>query len=413
MGRSRRRSPAGPRIEKRKSTNMGKTRINSTDCVHLGARRSHTEGSLTTPVVHCAPFTFGSTSELREFMEGRSPRRQPEYGRMGNPTVAAAEGRLAALEGAERAKLFGSGMAAVTTLFLWFLKAGDRLVLTSDSYRRTRDFSGFLAKFGIDLDIVEPSVEAIEKAFRPETRLVFSEIPTNPYLRVLDIPRLVESARANDVLTVVDSTFATPCNLRPLDLGADLVVHSATKYLGGHNDLIAGLVAGRAEIVDPVSEFLMTLGGICDPNTAFLLERGLKTLGLRVARHNANGLRVARFLESHPAVERVYYPGLESHPDHALASRLMSGFGGVVTFLVRGGFDETAGFVDRLRIPRLAPSLGGVESLVDHVALMSFWELPREERERLGIRDNLVRLALGIEDPDDLIADLDQALAGV
>ncbi len=388
---------------------MGK--INSTDCVHSGSRRDHTEGSVTPPIVHSAPFSFSSTGELKAFMEGRSDRRQPEYGRMGNPTVNAVEARLAALEGAESAQLFGSGMAAVTTLFLWYLKSGDRLILTSDSYRRTRDFSYFLGKFGIELDLVEPSMAAVESVIRPETRLIFSEIPTNPYLRVLDVRRLVEVARARGVVTVVDSTFATPVNFRPLEIGADIVTHSATKYLGGHNDLIAGVIAGRAELIDPVREFLMTLGGICDPNTAFLLERGLKTLDLRVQRHNTNGLKVARFLESHPRILQVFYPGLPSHPDHGVASELMSGFGGVVTFLIDGDFEKTTRFVDRLRIPRLAPSLGGVETLVDHVALMSFWELEPDRREALGIRDNLIRLALGIEDPDDLIADLEQALA--
>jgi cystathionine gamma-synthase len=344
-------------------------------------------------------------------MEGRSVRRQPEYGRMGNPTVACVEKRLAALEGAEQVRLFGSGMAAVTTLFLWFLKSGDRLILTSDSYRRTRDFGVLLNKFGVELDLVAPNMDAIEAAIRPETRLIFSEIPTNPYLRVLDVRRLVHMAHSKGILTIIDSTFATPVNFRPLDIGADLVTHSATKYLGGHNDLIAGVVAGRAELVEPVSEFLMTLGGICDPNTAFMLERGLKTLELRVQRHNTNGRQVAEFLESRPEIERVFYPGLPSHPDFSLARDLMTGFGGVVTFLVKGGFENTATFVDRLHIPRLAPSLGGVESLVDHVALMSFWELSREQREAYGIHDNLVRLAVGIEDPVDLVADLEQALS--
>ncbi len=386
-------------------------KINSTDCVHAGTERNHTAGSVTPPIVHSAPFSFSSTKELRDFMEGRSVRRQPEYGRMGNPTVACVEKRLAALERAEQARLFGSGMAAVTTLFLWFLKAGDRLVLTSDSYRRTRDFGVLLNKFGVELDLVPPNMDAIEAAIRPETRLIFSEIPTNPYLRVLDVKRLVHMARSKGILTIVDSTFATPLNFRPLEIGADLVTHSATKYLGGHNDLIAGVVAGRAELIEPVSEFLMTLGGICDPNTAFMLERGLKTLELRVQRHNANGRQVAEFLESRPEIERVFYPGLPSHPDFSLARDLMTGFGGVVTFLVKGGFEETAAFIDRLEIPRLAPSLGGVESLVDHVALMSFWELSREQREAYGIPDNLVRLAVGIEDPEDLVADLEQALS--
>jgi cystathionine gamma-synthase len=229
----------------------------------------------------------------------------------------------------------------------------------------------------------------------------------------LDLPELVRLTSSQGVLTVADSTFATPINFRPLDLGADYVTHSATKYLGGHNDLIAGVVAGQSDLMKPITEMLMTLGGICDPNTAFMLSRGLKTLGIRVAKHNANGQAVAEFLSQHPKVGSVYYPGLRSHPDHVLAGSLMSGFGGVVTFLIKGGFDQTARFVDALEIPRLGPSLGGVESLVDHVAPMSFWNLSRKEREKVGITDNLVRLALGIEEPEDLIADLEKALAEI
>lgn len=392
---------------------MDRKRINSTACVHEGAQRGHIDGSVTVPIVHSAPFSFESTRELREFMEGRSIRKQPEYGRMGNPTVAAVQTRIAALEGAEQATLFSSGMAAVTTLFLWYLKAGDRLLLTNDSYRRTRDFSYFLSKFGVELDLVEPTAAAVEAAIRPETRILFTEIPSNPYLRVPDLPAVIKAAHSQGVMTVVDSTFATPVNFRPLEVGADLVTHSATKYLGGHNDLIAGVLAGRSEMVQPVADFLTTLGGICDPNTAFLLERGLKTLDLRMQRHNLNGRRIAQFLDGHPKIEKVFYPGLPTHPDHTIARRLLFDFGGVVTFLVRGGLEETARFVDHLRIPRLAPSLGGVEALVDHVALMSFWELSAEERRRVGVLDNLVRYAAGIEDPEDLIADLDQALAAV
>jgi len=220
----------------------------------------------------------------------------------------------------------------------------------------------------------------------------------------------VEEARKHDILVIADSTFATPVNLRPLELGVDIVTHSATKYLGGHNDLLAGVLAGKNEVLTPVAELLEMMGPITDPNTAFLLDRGLKTLGIRVERHNRNGQLVAEFLESHPGVEKVYYPGLPSHPDHEMAKALMSGFGGVVTFLVKGGLEETLAFIDRTRIPYLSPSLGGVESIIDPVAPMSFWKMSREEREKIGMTDNLVRLAVGIEDPEDIIADLKQAL---
>jgi cystathionine gamma-synthase len=389
---------------------MRKERLSSTQCVHAGSRRDEPSFSINPPIVHSAPFTFRDTRDLVDFMEGRSSRTQAEYGRMANPTVDAVQRRLAALENAEQAQLFASGMAAVTSLFVTVLKSGDHLILTSDSYRRTRDFGYFLGKFGVEMDVVAPTAEAILAAIRDNTRLVFTELPTNPYLHFVDIEALVRDPRRHNVLVVVDSTFATPVNLHPLDLGADLVVHSATKYLGGHNDIIAGVLAGRSELVQPVSEMLMTLGGICDPNTAFLLGRGLKTLELRVRRQNENGMAVARFLESHPRVRKVFYPGLESHPSHAVASRMMQGYGGVVTFQIDGGFDETAAFIDRLQIPHVAPSLGGVETLVEQVAVMSFWNLPRERREELGIPDNLVRLALGIEDSADLVADLAQAL---
>jgi cystathionine gamma-synthase len=364
--------------------------------------------------VHSAPFTFESTEELIALVEGRSKRRQPEYSRMGNPTVTATEARLAALEGAEAAQLFASGMAAVTTLFLRSLCAGDHLVLTRDCYKRTRDFATLvLPDFGIRTDVVEPCLGAIGGALTPRTRLVFTETPTNPALRVVDLEGLAELGRERQLLTVADTTFATPMNLRPLELGIDLVVHSATKYLGGHNDLVAGLVAGSAELMEPLTEFHKTQGAVCDPHTAFLLDRGLKTLALRVTRHNANGLAVARSLEGHPAVESVLYPGLESHPDHDVAQRLMAGFGGVVTFFLKGGLDETRRFVDGLSLCRIAPSLGGTESLVEPVVVMGYWDTPPEEREALGIRDNMVRLSAGIEEAEDICADLEQALAAV
>jgi len=364
--------------------------------------------------VHSAPFTFKNTKDLIDLVKGCSQRQQPEYGRMGNPTVSCVEKRLAALEGAEKVQLFSSGMTAVTILFLAVLKSGDHLVITNDCYRRTRDFcTVFLKKFGVEVTVVSSSLEAISAAIGPETRIVFTETPSNPYLYVVDIEGLAKIGYERGLLTVVDSTFATPVNLRPLEFGIDLVIHSATKYLGGHNDLIAGVLAGSASHVQPVSDLLMTVGGICDPNTAFLLDRGLKTLAIRVAKQNANGQTVAEFLETHPKVSKVFYPGLSSHPHHSIAKKLMSGFGGVVTFTIDGGLEQTSRFVDHLKISRLGPSFGGVESLIDQVAVMSYWEVPRKEREKLGIHDNMVRLALGIEDVEDIIADLNQALGKI
>ncbi len=390
---------------------MIERKVGSTECVRAGAGPCEASSSITTPIVHSAPFTFESTKDLVDLVEGHSERQQPEYGRMGNPTVTCVERRLAALEGAEKAQLFASGMAAITTLFLACLESGDHMIITSDCYKRTRDFGAvFLKKFGVTTSVVPPSLESIEQAIGPATRLVFTEMPTNPYLYVVDVERLAELGHRRNFLTVVDSTFATPVNFRPLACSVDLVVHSATKYLGGHNDLIAGVLAGSASLVQPVSDLLMTLGGICDPTTAFLLERGLRTLAIRVAKHNTNGQAISEFLEAHPRVSEVFYPGLSSHPQHGIAKKIMTGFGGVVTFLLDATFEETARFVDRLQIPHLAPSLGGVESLVEQAVIMGYWDAPREERETLGMKDNLVRLSLGIEDAEDIIADLDQAL---
>ena len=329
---------------------------------------------------------------------------------MGNPTVKSVEKRLAALDGAERAVLFSSGMAAITTLFLSVLGKGDHLVLTDDCYKKTRLFALFLEKYGVGTSVVKPGVKEVIGALKDNTKFIFTEVPTNPYLRVPDIKSLVAEAKKRGILTIADSTFATPVNLRPLEMGIDIVTHSATKYLGGHNDLLAGVLAGSNEIMQPVADLLEMMGAITDPNTAFLLDRGLKTLGIRVERHNRNGQAVAEFLESHPAIEKVYYPGLPSHPDHEMAQELMDGYGGVVTFLVKGGLQETLDFIDKTKIPYLSPSLGGVESIIDPVAPMSFWKMERAEREKLGVMDNLVRLATGVEDPEDIIADLEQAL---
>ncbi len=383
----------------------------STLAVH-GGRRPNPYGAVTEPIVTSAPTVFRDTADLVAFVQARQQgaTEQVEYGRYGNPTVREAERRLAALEKAEEALLLASGMAAVTTTVLALAPAGGHIVLTEGVYRRTRQFlADFLPRWGITTTVWAWDTP-LEAALRPETALILAETPTNPYLRVLDLEELAATAHRHGILTVVDATFATPINLRPLALGIDLVIHSATKYLGGHHDLLAGVVAGAARLVSQVRDAVGTLGGVCAPQTAAALTRGLRTLGLRIARHNQNGQAVAEFLEGHPAVERVWYPGLPSHPDHDTARRQMKGFGGVVSFTVRGGLEETARFVDALRIPLLAASLGGVESLVTLPALASYYNLSPAERLALGIPDNLVRLSLGIEDTDDLLDDLAQAL---
>jgi cystathionine gamma-synthase len=380
--------------------------------VRGGEPRSKAFDSVTTPVVHAATYAFASTDEISRYFQGDLERE--EYGRYGNPTVRAAEKKVAALDGAEQAALFASGMAAATTALLELLKQGDHVVLTSDCYRRTRQFvTRFLARLGVESTLVEPGDEqALFAALRPgRTKVILAESPTNPYLRIADLALF---ARARDACSganlIIDSTFATPINQRPLAGGADLVVHSCTKYLGGHNDLLAGSISGRAGLVQAVKDLRGVLGGVLDPQSAFLLIRGLKTLPLRVDRQNRTAAAVAAWLEKEPRVQRVFYPGLASHPDYALAKRQMSGFGGVVSFRVRGDVARTARFIDACKLATIAPSLGAAETLIEQPAMMSYFELTTQEREAIGITDDLVRLSVGLEDVEDVIADLAQAL---
>ncbi len=389
---------------------MTKKKKHLTDAVHGGEPERFDSDSITPPVVQTSTYAFEDTAALRAYMSGETQRE--EYGRYGNPTVKAVEARVAHLEGAESALLFATGMAALTTTILAILKADAHVVLFDDCYRRTRQFVvGILGRFGVEHTLVPAGdLRALNAAITDRTRLVVTEAPTNPYLRVADLPELTSLCREKRVKTLVDATFATPVNMRPLEFGADLVAHSATKYFGGHNDVLGGTVAGSHALVSLVAEMRDVLGGTCDPHAAFLIGRGLKTLALRVAQQNASALAMAEMLSKHPAVACVHYPGLKSHVDHAVAKRIMSGYGGVVSFELRGDLDSTSRFIDALRIPKIAPSLGGVESLVEQPALMSFFELSTTEREAIGIRDTLVRYAVGIEDGGELIADVERAL---
>lgn len=373
-------------------------------------RRAH--DALPTPIVCTATYAFGSTTELHDHFEGRTERE--EYGRYGNPTVRSAELKIAALEGAEDAALFSSGMAAIAALLFAALKQGDHVILTRDVYRRTRQLvTATLARFGVDATLVDPGdLDALAATIRPgKTKIVFTELPTNPYLRVVDLDRVAAIVReVRGVKLVVDATFATPVNLRALSWGAHLVVHSCTKYLAGHNDVLAGAIAGDTNLVSVVRDFRGVVGSVLDPHAAFLVERGMKTLALRVARQNETALAVARFLSEHPAVREVFYPALASHPDHEVASRVLSGFGGVVSFRLRGDLESTGRFVDACKLATIAPSLGGVETLIEQVALMSYYGLSTEERLALGVPEDLVRLSVGVEDAGDILGDLDRAL---
>ncbi len=392
---------------------------NSTDAVHAGEPRTHAGDGIPAPLVQTSTYTFADSAEIIAHTNGEHPRlERDEYGRYGNPTTRAAEHRLAALDGAEDAVLFASGMAAVTTAILAHVRAGDHVVLFSDCYRMTREFvTSTLQRFGVTATLVPPSdLGAMQAALRPETKLVVAEAPSNPYLRCVDLAALARVCAARgpnrELVSMVDATFATPVHARPLALGVDLVVHSATKYLAGHHDVLAGVVAGAKRHVEPVRDLRGVLGSVIDPHAAFLVARGLKTLALRMRQHSATALAVARFLEGHPKVERVHYPGLASHPDHAVAvAQMRGGFGGVVSFVVRGGLDGARQVVDRARLAKIAPSLGGPETLIEQPAVMSFYAMTPEERREAGIEDGLIRLAVGLEEEADVVADLRGALA--
>ncbi|MBN1400336.1 MAG: aminotransferase class I/II-fold pyridoxal phosphate-dependent enzyme, partial [Anaerolineae bacterium] len=361
----------------------------STQSVHAGEPKNKPYGSLTMPIVQTSTYHFENTEALLAHMRRKEEQQdllRGEYGRYGNPTQETVENKLAALEGGEKALVFASGMAAITCTLLTFLSMGDHYILTDDCYRKTRQFSReFMTRFGVESTIVPLGDEAaLVEAIRPTTRLVISETPTNPYLRIIDIDGLATTAREHGLLTVIDATFGSPYNLRPLEHGIDLVIQSGSKYLGGHNDLLAGAVIGSATHIAKIRETNGMLGPIPGPNMLYLLLRGLKTLSLRMERQNASGQRVAEFLERHPAVRRVWYPGLPSHPDHEIAKRLMKGFGGVISFEVDSDLEGTAHFIDALRIPYMGPSFGGVESIVEQPALMSHFTLDRQERAEIG-----------------------------
>jgi len=389
----------------------------STLAIHGLGRLPKAHHAVSTPIVQTSNYYFDTARDVEEFMrakvEGRVPR-EHEYARYGNPTQQECERKLAAIEGAERAVMFASGMAAVILAVMTYVKKNGHIIFTSDCYRQTRDFATtYLKKFSIDVSIVDPTAEAIEKAVKETTGIIFTESPTNPYLRVLDLPVIVEVAKAHDVMTIIDATLATPFNIKPLEMGVDVVIHSSTKYQGGHNDLMAGVALGSAELMNEVCRAQRMIGATPGPLTCFLLERGLKTFGMRMEHHNRAGLEVAKMLEEHPKIEKVWYPGLPSHPDHEIAVEQMKGFGSMVSFLLRGGNEETRWFIDALELFLITPSLGGSESLVTQMSTMSFFDYSDDYRRSIGMVDNLVRLALGLEDVEDLVNDLEQALEKV
>ena len=368
--------------------------------------------AVSAPIWQSATFEFERPEEVAEAAIAQEP--ETFYTRYGNPNFSAVAAAVAALEGGEAALVTGSGMGAIMLVFMGTLKSGDHIVAQKAHYVGTmKALQHWLPRYDIEVTLVDQTdANGFEAALLPNTRLIYVETPTNPTLAITDLAGVAALARERGITTCIDGTFATPINQRPIEHGIDLVVHSATKYLGGHSDVTAGVVVGDKERIDALWKTLIVYGMILHPFEAWLLARGIQTLPFRIERHNNNATAVAEFLESHSGVSRVYYPGLQSHPQHELATKQMDGFGGMVVFELDGGFDAARDFAARLKLARLAVSLGGTQTLIVHAASMIHAHLSPEERAAAGISDNLIRVSVGLEDAGDIMADLDQALLG-
>jgi cystathionine gamma-lyase len=379
----------------------------ATRCVHAGQSPDPTTGAVMMPIYATSTFLQESPGVHKGY----------DYARTKNPTRMAFERCIADLEGGAAAFAFASGLAGIAAV-LECLDHGAHIVAVDDLYGGTRRLFERVRKrsSGLQVSYADLSdADALETAIRPDTRLVWVETPTNPLLKLADLTRVASIARSRGIWAIADNTFASPWIQRPLEHGFDLVVHSTTKYLNGHSDMVGGVavVGNDTELRERLAFLQNAVGAIQGPFDSFLALRGLKTLALRMQRHSSSGLNIARWLEAHPKVRRVFYPGLQSHPQHALARAQMRAFGGMISIELEGSVDRTRGFLERCRLFALAESLGGVESLIEHPALMTHGSVPSDVRAQLGIGDTLVRLSVGIEDPDDLIADLEQALAAI
>ena len=383
----------------------------ATELIHAGEGvDAGATPSLTTPIYETSTFVFDSVADVIKYTEGKL--NGYLYSRYENPTVVAVEHQLAALDGAEQSLLFSSGMAAISTAMLTLLKAGDEIVCCSAIYGGTfHILEDLLPKLGIARRFV--SIDALAdpaSVIGPKTKIVWFESPINPTLRCIDVRRVAAACRTAGVISAIDNTFASSINQPVLSMGIDLSMQSCTKYLNGHSDVTGGVLSGARDVLAPMAKMRRLLGGVMDPQPAFALGRGMKTMPLRVAQHNANALAVAECLERHPRIERVYYPALSSHPDHPIAKSQMTGFGGVVTIDVKGGKDGAFRTFDRLKLIKRAASLGGVESICSLPILTSQYGLTDDELAKAGVTKGMIRISIGLEDATDLIEDLDQAL---
>jgi len=374
-----------------------------TRAIHAGCEPDPGTGAIMTPIFQTSTYVQESPGKHKGY----------DYSRTHNPTRTALEKNIASLEEGKYGLAFSSGMSAISTI-TQMLNAGDHIICSDDVYGGTfRLFDKVLKKFNLEFDFIDlTSLQSLERYIKNTTKLVWLESPSNPLLKLIDIEATARIAKSRGIVTVVDNTFATPFFQKPLKLGADIVMHSTTKYLNGHSDVIGGaLVMNDQELYDKLQFLQNAAGGVPGPFDCFLVLRGIKTLAIRMERHAKNALKIAQFLENHPKVRKVIYPGLKSHPQHELAKKQMTGFGGIVTFFIKGGLEAARKFLERVKVFSLAESLGGVESLIEHPAIMTHASLPKEVREKIGISDELIRVSVGIENIDDLIDDLKNAVA--
>ena len=379
-----------------------------TEAVSGGTSLDKKNGPLTTPIYQTSTFEGSNMQE-----QVRAIPTDSFYTRYGNPTLTAAESAVAELEGTNTALVFASGMAAITTSILTLVKAGDHIVAQRDIYGGTiRFLAQWLPKLGVETTFVDTNdIDQHERAIRPNTKILYIESPTNPTVRVVDLEKIAALAQKCGLVSLIDSTFATPINCRPAEWGIDLVLHSGTKYFGGHSDIICGIAAGRRDLMEPIHRSRTILGGCMDPHAAFLLLRGIRTLAVRVERQNESALRIAEFLSQHPKVKRAYYPLLKEHPDYATAKRQMTGAGGMVSFEVEGSGADACRVAEALSLFSLAPSLGGVDSLVTIPVMTSHYQIDPQMLKKMGVTEQMIRLSVGIEHVEDLIADLEKGLA--
>jgi methionine-gamma-lyase len=382
----------------------------STRILHAGHKVDPATGSHTMPIYQTSTFVFEDADQGAARFGGTDP--GYKYSRLGNPNTDALAEKIAALENAEAGLCFGSGMAAISTVMFHLVKTGDHVVAADALYGATFAFfeKTLKKKYGVEIDWVDTSdVEKVKAAIKPNTKVIYLETPANPTLKMADIRAISDLTKGTEIKVVVDNTFMSPYFQRPIDLGAHVSIHSATKYIGGHGDVVGGIAVGYSDIIKPLFADLKEIGAIMGPFDAFLLNRGVRTLALRMEKHNENAMKVAEFLENHPEVTAVHYPGLKSHPQHELAKRQMSGFGGTLAFEVKS-FEKGKSVMNNVKLAHLAVSLGDVHTLIQHPASMTHAIMPKAEREAAGITDGLIRLSVGIEDVEDIIADLDQAL---